>query len=83
MDNPELEKKVSLLQTKLKGLIQHCEQIEDQNHKLMREKRELNYGDVDANVWFWMEGEENHLESLTCPVVIDAEVLRQLINNKE
>lgn len=34
---------------------------------------------VDKDVWFWENGGENHLESLVCPVVIDADVLRSLI----
>lgn len=34
---------------------------------------------VDKDVWFWENGGENHLESLVCPIVIDADVLRSLI----
>lgn len=38
---------------------------------------------VDKDVWFWENGGENHLESLVCPIVIDADVLRSLIKNGE
>lgn len=36
---------------------------------------------VDKDVWFWETDGENHLESLVCPIVIDADVLRSLIKN--
>lgn len=36
---------------------------------------------VDKDVWFWENDGENHLESLVCPIVIDADVLRSLIKN--
>lgn len=36
---------------------------------------------VDKDVWFWENDGENHLESLACPIVIDADTLRKLIKN--
>lgn len=36
---------------------------------------------VDKDVWFWENDGDNHLESLVCPIVIDADVLRSLIKN--
>jgi hypothetical protein len=36
--------------------------------------------DEDHEYWAWQPDEENHLESLTCPVLIPAEWLRNLID---
>lgn len=36
---------------------------------------------IDKDVWFWENDGENHLESLACPIVIDADTLRKLIKN--
>ena len=33
-------------------------------------------------VWFWEKGGENGLESLTCPVVMEAETLRELLSTR-
>lgn len=78
-ENHALVRENQTLKAKLKGLIQHCEHLEQKIAKRDSQLRRLNYGKVDGNVWYWMTDEENHLESLSCPVVIDAVDLRDLL----
>ena len=35
-----------------------------------------------GEVWFWQADEEDHVESLTCPVLIPAEALRKLLADR-
>lgn len=60
--------------------------LEAENKSLRAERdslRATNKTILDAqtgNVWFWQGDGENHLESLTCAVVIGAEELRELLS---
>lgn len=45
----------------------------------MREEVHALHQERKGEVWFWQDDEEDHLESLTCPVLIAAAVLRKLV----
>ena len=54
--------------------------IESQAAELAREKenRKLAEQRAGGEVWYWQGNEEDHLESLTCPIIISAEAMRAL-----
>lgn len=56
-------------------LKQYKEIISAHNNKQLSNKTKNNYGDY----WAWQPDEENHIESLICPVLIPAEWLRNLL----
>lgn len=47
----------------------------------LRAHNTVQQGDHGLGYHVWMPGEDNHLETLTCPVLIPAEWLRNLIEN--
>ena len=76
----QLTRENQTLKARLKGIVQHCEQLEQKVAEQTSQLRRLNYGKVDENVWYWMDDDDNHLDSLACPIVIDAASLRRLLS---
>lgn len=74
------DKTLELLNQRYKQLLDHCKHLEAKNNEKNRQLRELNYGSFpNLDVWYWSNEEDNHLESLTCPIVIPAADLKELI----
>lgn len=67
-----LESEIDLLKGQLKYRREQHRDLKIQA-RLMKEAAEGNY-------WAWQEDGENHLESLTCPVMIDPQDLLKLVH---
>jgi hypothetical protein len=63
---------------KFNGLVQHCKMLEDRVASLSRELNQVRYYEA-GNTWFWEREGENNLDSLTCPIVIQSQDLRELL----
>lgn len=51
--------------------------------KLLENEIEALHRERIGEVWYWQGDNEDHLESLTCPVLIEAEELRTLLKRNE
>ena len=58
-------------------LLQTIQKVTDERNDLLRER--------DGEVWIWQGDDDDHLESLACPILIRPEQLRDIIGetNKE
>lgn len=63
---------------KFDALVAQCKKMEDVEFELRRQVNNFRCFS-EKEVWYWDNKEENHLESLSCPVVISAYDLRQLL----
>lgn len=61
------------------GLVAHCTEQEQKLNKQATQLRRLNYGNYHSlDVWFWMPDEDNGLDTITCPIVIQPGDLKAL-----
>lgn len=67
---------------KFDALVEHCKKLEHLNNELTQTNNQIRLYD-NKEVWFWEKDEDNHLESIVCPVVIDANVLRELVKRDD
>ena len=67
----ELEKAFHDLDEALAVIKREAEKLSDENAALQRERQ--------GEVWYWQGDGEDHLESLACPVLIEADDLRALL----
>lgn len=67
----EIEEAFRLLDEALADVKRGAEKLADENAALHRERA--------GEVWYWQGDGEDHLESLTCPVLIEADDLRALL----
>lgn len=60
-------------------LVAHCKK---QDEEIARMRARNNHFQLyeDKAVWFWQHDGEDYLESLSCPIVIQPNHLRELIN---
>ena len=67
-------------------IIRECTKyIDDQKARIKELENKLKFCEYDNRIklhetWYWMGDGEDHLESLTCPVIINANDLRDLIS---
>ena len=66
------------------ALVKAVDELEWCHEKINWYKTTLELRDnvFDGDFWHWMKDEENHLGSLTCPVIINAEDLRELLSKQ-
>jgi len=67
----ELEKAFHDLDEALAVIKREAEKLSDENAALQRERQ--------GEVWYWQGDGNDNLESLTCPVLIEADDLRALL----
>lgn len=67
----EIEEAFRKLDEALAVIKREAEKLCDENAALHRE--------WNGEVWYWQGDGEDHLESLTCPVLIEADDLRALL----
>jgi regulator of replication initiation timing len=58
------------------------EDVKKEAAKLVAENEALRR-ERNGEVWYWQGDEEDHLESLTCPVLIEANDLRELLERSK
>jgi hypothetical protein len=63
---------------KFNALVAQCKKMEEVEFALRSQVRNFRCF-TEQEVWYWDNQEENHIESLSCPVVISADDLRQLL----
>lgn len=64
------------------GLIQQCKAAEHQRDTHLNKLRTLNHGDA-SEAWHWMNDGNDKLESLTCPILISAEDLKEIFEERD
>ena len=64
------------------GLIQQCKAAEHQRDTHLNKLRTLNHGDA-SEAWHWMNDGNDKLESLTCPILISAEDLKGIFEERD
>ena len=52
------------------------------NGRFNAEKKIQDYLNLGVDPWRWMRGEDNHLESISCPILIWPEDMKELIATK-
>jgi hypothetical protein len=62
-------------------LVEHCKRLDEEIARYRREAHDLRLYQDNA-VWFWQGDNQDHLESLSCPVVIPASELRELLETR-
>jgi hypothetical protein len=62
-------------------LVEHCKRLDDDIAKTRRVADDVRLYQENA-VWFWQGDNQDHLESLSCPVVIPAGELRELLRRE-
>lgn len=60
------------------ALVDYCKNLMADNDRLRHENLQLRFVD-GADCWHWMPEGGNHLDSLVCPILIQAEDLRALL----
>jgi hypothetical protein len=79
----ELERKNAELKRKNDIVLKTCKEREYRIRQLSEALAAVNKLSLkDGSYHVWIPGEDNHLESLVCPVVIPAEWLRNLIEQE-
>lgn len=63
---------------KFETLVDHCKRQDQEIAALRYDANIRNYYDT-GQVWFWAGDETDNLETLACPVVINAGDLRELL----
>lgn len=63
---------------KFDTLVQHCKYLDDAIAQARSEVHQVTLYQQDA-VWFWQHDGRDHLESLTCPIIIQPSQLRELL----
>ena len=74
-----LRAKVTILEKRETNILNSYREIEYKNRQLMERVNAID-AIKTGEYWAWMPGEDNHIETLTCPVLIPAEWLRNLID---
>lgn len=62
--------------------INRIEQLSDELAAAWKREAAMQYK-RHGEVWYWQEDGDNHIESLTCPVMIPAETLRRLLASRQ
>lgn len=65
-----------------KNLIQQCQTAEAERDRILNKLRSLNHGDA-SDSWHWMGDGNDHLDSLTCPILISAEDLKAVFDERD
>jgi hypothetical protein len=76
------DEREAALENRNAGLIQQCQDAEDQRDEYLNKLRALNHGDK-SKAWHWMGDGNDHPESLCCPVLISSEDLNGIISGRE
>jgi hypothetical protein len=85
---PELDRREAEIAKRGQRIIELQERIDEIVDKKEARIKELeaelevidkNYRIKKGETWYWESNDENHLESLTCPVIINADDLRKLL----
>lgn len=92
-NEPVYQRRVNCLKSEVSNLREQVAQLQKQkqniyeeyarikaNHDRYREIVAAINGKPNGDYWAWVPGEDNHLESLSCPVLIPAECLRNLLD---
>lgn len=64
---------------KFATLVEHCKRLESQLDAERRRNNDLEFYRDDNAVWHWQNDGQDFLESLSCPVIIPAHQLRDLL----
>jgi hypothetical protein len=67
------------LERKLNNVLAAYKTLQEDNERLY-EMANMVHAKESSEYWSWQVDEDNHLESLTCPVLISAEALRELLD---
>jgi hypothetical protein len=77
----EKERSATVPKHKFDCLVEHCKRLDEEIARYRREAHDLRLYQDNA-VWFWQGDNQDHLESLSCPVVIPASELRELLRRE-
>jgi hypothetical protein len=77
-ENAKTDPNATVPKWKFDVLVREIEMMEKRIGELQHVSNKMKMF-VDKDVWFWQNDSENHLNSLVCPIVIDAETLRRLL----
>ena len=77
-----MEQERDALAARNTGLIQQCKAAEHQRDTHLNKLRTLNHGDA-SEAWHWMNDGNDQLESLTCPILISAEDLKGIFEERD
>lgn len=80
--NTILQEQCDALALRNTGLIQQCSAAEQQRDTHLNKLRTLNHGDA-SEAWHWMNDGNDQLESLTCPILISAEDLKGIFEERD